>query len=93
MSSDCVPEEICETCASDAIFHYHTETVAAYCIHNKAGAFLQLDGTWGILLGVGEKDFKKMLVKALAKAELIGDVAQEIKKIVAIKQAKKATKQ
>ena len=91
MPSNCVPSEICEICASKALFHYRTETLAAYCTHSMTGAILPLKGTWGILRGVEANYFNEVLAIALTKAELTVDVAKEINKIVE-KQAENATK-
>jgi len=91
MPADTVPAEICEKCAAGAIFHRETKTAAVYCEHSMTGAVYPLGASWGLVKGVEAHYFRGELLKALTKAELLGDVAGAIGQWL-IDQSKRSTK-
>ena len=73
---DCVPFEICDSCAAGSVFHDPTQTAIAFCEHTKTGAILPVGGVWKTVCDIESQRFRDCVIRALTKAELVGDVAR-----------------
>jgi hypothetical protein len=76
LPADGVPEQICEACALNGIFHRPTRTAAVYCEHSMTGAVYPLGGAWGIVPAAEDYYFREWLVRTITRAELLGDIAR-----------------
>jgi hypothetical protein len=71
LPADCVPSEICEACAGEAIFAHVEQVAAVYCSHSFTGAEMPLGGSWHVTPGIAKSAFKEQLLHRLVAARIL----------------------